>query len=206
MSPHSSNFVVFGLWGSNQVSICRLPDFTPFQSAVFPPETHLPRSVLLHSFETGKPGERLPYLLVGRADGCLVAYSLDHQNFSVKDRKLMLLGTRPIVLSLMRQNGSDESIVFACGSRPAAIFYANGRLQHSPLVLKVSLVSLFLSPKTNAYSRLTGRGTSCPALLPELPKFLDLRNPRHSDHWPDRRIAKTPHSYRKWKLLQTIFI
>lgn len=131
-TPHSSNFVAVAFWGSNKVTILKLPALEPIAEDAFPNEGHLPRSILLHSFEGGAP-----HFLVGLADGGLVAYTLDEKTFLPVDRKLFSLGTTPVVLTLCKHSNGEKSAVFACSNRPAIFFHANGRLQQSPLLLKV---------------------------------------------------------------------
>lgn len=94
-------------------------------------EVHLPRSVLLHTF-----GDTAPYLLVGLANGLLVAYELDPKTLEMKGRRTISLGSMPLCLTPSR-HGADKHVVFVSGSRPAVVFLENRRLQYSPIVLKV---------------------------------------------------------------------
>ncbi|KDQ09897.1 hypothetical protein BOTBODRAFT_147991 [Botryobasidium botryosum FD-172 SS1] len=131
-TPHTSKFVAVAFWGSNKAAILKLPSLeTIGDDDSFPSESHLPRSVLLHSFGSGSP-----HLLVGLADGGLAAYVLDPQTFVPTDRKIFSLGSTPISLTSCASDAAGQTAVFACSNAPAVLFHANGRLQHSPLVLK----------------------------------------------------------------------
>lgn len=110
--------------------------------------------------EDGKGRLGTPFALVGLADGQLVAYELDKKTFKVKSRRTMVLGSAPLRLSVCRHagirrrerggEGEDDiestkerkRVVFVSGSRPTVLFLQNGRLQHSPMNLKVCYQSL----------------------------------------------------------------
>lgn len=130
--PNESRIGAVGFWGSNSVELVEIPSLKTLPDLGFARnESHLPRSVLLHTF-----GNDTPFLLVGLADGSLVAYDLDHDTFRVKARRSILLGNLPLRLTACKHS-NDRHVVFVSGSRPAVVFLENNRLQHSPLSLKV---------------------------------------------------------------------
>lgn len=133
--PDSSRVAAVAFWGSNAVTLLSLPHLTSLPDlGIAANEAHLPRSLLLHTF-----GDVAPFLLVGLADGTLVAYELDDMTFHVKARRTMLLGNMPLRLTACK-HGSGRHVVFVAGSRPAIVFLENGRLQQSPIGLKVTIL------------------------------------------------------------------
>jgi hypothetical protein len=138
--PHSATLqkspvIVVGFWGSNKVGIYRQKRFDqPQQVFVMP---HLPRSVLLTSFQSPKSADNLErvHLLVGLGDGSLYQALLDVENGKALESRITDLGRRPVKLSHCRTK--DGWGAFACGNRATIIYYERGRARHSPLSLKV---------------------------------------------------------------------
>ncbi len=129
--PHESRVLAAAFWGSNAAILLKLPTLGPVSAiSLSKGEAHLPRSVLLHTF-----GDTQPYLLAGLANGTLVAYELDNRTLEPKGKRVMSLGNLPLTLTPCR-HGSEKPVVFVSGSRPAVLFLDNGRLHHSPIVLK----------------------------------------------------------------------
>lgn len=150
--PDSSRIAAVGFWGSNSVSLLSLPSLASLPTAdigLAPSEGHLPRSVLLHTFGNSQSDVASVFILVGLADGTLVTYELDAKSFRVLARRTMLLGNMPLRLTACKHRGSGagpsgssskdqyQNVVFVSGSRPTIVFLENGRLQHSPISLKV---------------------------------------------------------------------
>lgn len=106
--------------------------------------------MLLHTFGD----DEIPYLLVGLADGSLVAYELafvsmvvgegrEEVSVHVKSKRTLALGNLPLRLTACRYGKEGRRrVVFVSGSRPAILFLENKRLQHSPLDVKVRLLHI----------------------------------------------------------------
>lgn len=166
--PDSSRAALIAFWGSAAVRLLELPTLEPYNIADFPAnESKLPSSVLLHVFDEGgddgkSSNSGTPFALVGLSDGRLVAYELDKKGFRVKSRRTMVLGNTPLRLSVCQHSAARapgartssleaserKRVVFVSGSRPTVLFMENGRLQHSPMNVKVRgrhYASIFLT-------------------------------------------------------------
>lgn len=97
----------------------------------------LPRSVLLHRFNGEESGHG-PHLLVGLADGTLVTFIYDEAEQVLKSKTAVSLGNTAVHLTpcVIKETSS----VLAYGSRAEVLYWNKQRLQHSPVLLKVSLV------------------------------------------------------------------
>ena len=139
--PYAMNIAV-GFWMSKVVKILSLSEpGTAFKEVC---ETGklpaAPRSLLLFNFtsEFGtKDPQSHPHLLVGLVDGSLATFT--YQNGELGDQKLISIGSLPVTMHTCRIR--DRSAVFACGNRTSILFWDKERLQHSPLMLKVCIMT-----------------------------------------------------------------
>ncbi|KAF8333519.1 mono-functional DNA-alkylating methyl methanesulfonate N-term-domain-containing protein [Cantharellus anzutake] len=194
--PHESRVLAAAFWGSNAVNLLKLPTLQPVSAIPLSQgESHLPRSVLLHTF-----GDTQPYLLAGLADGSLVAYELEKRTLEPRGKRVMGLGNLPMILTPCR-HGADKPVVFVSGNRPAVLFLDNGRLQHSPIVLKASrgfgftkCAALIHSVKYPDALLLAGPDNLVIGQLRELHKLnirtipLGLDNPHKICYDPDNKV------------------
>lgn len=98
--------------------------------------SHLPRSILLYDF-SDKKSESAKFLFVGMSNGS-VAYGR-FENRSLDNIKVAALGDSPVSL-LVRE--ASRSTVLAFGSRSAILTMSEDAINHSPLLLKVILISV----------------------------------------------------------------
>ena len=78
-----------------QVHILSLPDLKTLRTEKLEGEV-IPRSVLLAVFED------IPYLLCALGDGHLLNWQLDAVSGELRDKKIICLGTKPIMLRSFR--------------------------------------------------------------------------------------------------------
>ena len=141
-----SVYVAVGFWTSNRVEILTISNAESYLQPGCEGVnlTSLPRSIIFHNFgSTGKSSsDYLPHLLVGLGDGSLVSYTF--RNSKLKDRRVFSFGSSPA--SLVRCDVDGERTILAFGSRAGVLFWNKGRLQHSPVLVKVNarlLIPLF---------------------------------------------------------------
>ena len=137
--PYAVNIAV-GFWMSKVVKVLSLLERGTFrdvcETAKLPAA---PRSLLLFNFtnESGNSPKSHPHLLIGLVDGSLATFPF--QNGTLGDQKLISIGTLPVTMHTCRIR--DRSTVFACGNRTSILFWERERLQHSPLMLKVRIIT-----------------------------------------------------------------
>lgn len=138
--PYAVNIAV-GFWMSKVVKILSLLERDTIKDVCETSELPAaPRSLLLFKFTNesgGKPPQSYPHLLVGLVDGSLATFPF--QNGTLGDQKLISIGNLPVTMHTCRIR--DRSTVFACGNRTSILFWERERLQHSPLMLKVRIVT-----------------------------------------------------------------
>jgi DNA damage-binding protein 1 len=101
----------------------------------------LPCSVLLHDFAQNSHAEgsdRYPTLLAGLTDGTLASFAF--KDNELRDQKIISLGDAPVNMAACA--GDSRRTVFVCGSRASVLFRDKERLNNSPILLKVSFLSL----------------------------------------------------------------
>ncbi|KAG8965789.1 hypothetical protein FRC03_000160 [Tulasnella sp. 419] len=124
----SSNVVVVGFWHSNRVTLYSLPGFQAKWSVE---ESHVARSILLHSFSQD-PGS---HLLLSLGDGSVVSYGISQM--SITNRKAVNLGSNPVTLCpcILNDLGKEWPVV-AVGERATVLSLKKGRVHNSPMPLK----------------------------------------------------------------------
>jgi DNA damage-binding protein 1 len=126
-----SLYIAVGFWSTYTVDLLSVASmnghFVPVCNSITLPA--LPRSLLLHDFGNA------PHLLVGLRDGTLVAFTLVKNEF--QDKRVFSLGTEPV--GLMQFEMGEKKVVFASGSRAALFYLEKGILQHSSILMKVSV-------------------------------------------------------------------
>ena len=129
-----SLYIAVGFWSTYTVDFLSVASIDgPFElvcNSVSLPS--LPRSLLLHDFGNA------PHLLVGLRDGTLVAFAFVKNEF--QDKRVFSLGTEPVGLTQFEMG--EKKVVFGSGTRAALFFSERGILQHSSILIKVSVTSL----------------------------------------------------------------
>jgi DNA damage-binding protein 1 len=137
-----SLYIAVGFWSTYTVDLLSVAStdghFEPVCNSVSLPA--LPRSLLLHDFGNA------PQLLVGLRDGTLVAFAFVKNEF--QDKRVFSLGTEPVGLTQFEMG--EKKVVFASGSRAALFFLERGILQHSSILIKVSVTPLCKTTPFNA--------------------------------------------------------
>jgi DNA damage-binding protein 1 len=127
-----SLYIAVGFWSTYAVDLLSVAStdghFEVFNSISLPA---LPRSLLLHDFGNA------PHLLVGLRDGTLVAFTF--MKNELQDKRVFSLGTEPVGLTQFEMG--EKKVVFASGSRAALFYLERGVLQHSSILIKVSVTS-----------------------------------------------------------------
>ncbi|KAN0061664.1 hypothetical protein ACQY0O_005655 [Thecaphora frezii] len=137
----SAEHCAVGFWGSRTAQIFTLPELKPVGQSSFAQErlASLPRSILLHRFDTatGDGAAGVPYLLLGLGDGTLISHRLslpDAESYSdtvgVFDQKVVSLGSRALRLEPI-QTSQGLLAVSVAGERPTIVFADAKRLSYS---------------------------------------------------------------------------
>eukprot|EP01114_Cavostelium_apophysatum_P022802 TRINITY_DN8377_c0_g1_i1.p1 TRINITY_DN8377_c0_g1~~TRINITY_DN8377_c0_g1_i1.p1 ORF type:complete len:965 (-),score=280.18 TRINITY_DN8377_c0_g1_i1:487-3381(-) len=115
-----------GMWTDISVRLLEVPSLKLITKESLGGEV-IPRSVLLTTFEG------INYLLCALGDGHLFTFTL-HENYEMRDKKKVTLGTQPIMLNTFHSNGTTH--VFAASDRPTVIYSSNKKLLYSNVNLK----------------------------------------------------------------------
>jgi DNA damage-binding protein 1 len=168
----TSSYIAVSSWKTNEVIILRTDGSSGLGYlqvvAKTEPHTSLPRSLLLCNFGLDVTSKKKveadyrPHLLVGMTDGTLVSYAFNKEadiiigklNYiTLIDKKTTSLGTTPVSLTSVERtdsnlpgnvSGTMRPTVCASGSRSTFLFWSQGRLQQSPILVNVSMVAIFL--------------------------------------------------------------
>lgn len=138
-----SLYIAVGFWSTYTVDLLSVASVDGHFEPVCNPVSlsALPRSLLLHDFGNA------PQLLVGLRDGTLVAFALVKNEF--QDKRVFSLGTEPVGLTQFEMG--EKNVVFASGTRAALFFSERGILQHSSILIKVSVTLLRKSTPFKAH-------------------------------------------------------
>lgn len=141
----SSKICIISFWKSANVAICKLDSLEPIlRTSVSNDPVPVPRSMLLTHILPAQP----PTLLVAMANGEVITFSLDVDNYQLSDRKTVVLGTQHASFEVLR--GDDGlSKVFAVCEYPSLVYASGGRIVYSGIPAEdVSCVCAF---DTDAY-------------------------------------------------------
>lgn len=141
----SSKICIISFWKSANVAICKLDSLEQILRTTVSNDTvPVPRSILLTHILPAQP----PTLLVAMANGEVITFSLDLDNYQLSDRKTVVLGTQHATFEVLR--GDDGlSKVFAVCEYPSLVYASGGRIVYSGIPAEdVSCVCAF---DTDAY-------------------------------------------------------
>lgn len=141
----SSKICIIGFWRSANVAIFKLDTLELIlRTTVSNDPVLVPRSILL----THILPAQTPTLLVAMANGEVITFSLDLDNYQLSDRKTVVLGTQHAAFEVLR--GDDGlSKVFAVCEYPSLVYASGGRIVYSGIPAEdVSCVCAF---DTDAY-------------------------------------------------------
>lgn len=136
----SSDMVIVGFWKSATLAIFKLNSLEPIiKTTVSQDSIAIPRSILLTHILPAKP----PTLLVAMANGEVITFSLDLDNFKLSARNTVVLGTQPASFEILRGN-DGLSKVLAISDYPSLIYASGGRIIYSAIPAEeVSCVCAF---------------------------------------------------------------
>lgn len=141
----SSKICIISFWKSANVAIFTLDSLKLIQRITVSDDPVLiPRSILLTHILPAQP----PTLLVAMANGEVITFSLDPNNYQISNRKTVILGTQHANFEVLR--GDDGlSKVFAVCEYPSLVYESGGRIVYSGIPAEnVSCVCAF---DTDAY-------------------------------------------------------
>lgn len=141
----SSKICIISFWRSANVAIFKLDSLELIlRTTVSNDPIPVPRSILLTHILPAQP----PTLLVAMANGEVITYSLDLDNYQLSNRKTVILGTQQASFEVLR--GDDGlSKVFAICEYPSLVYASEGRIVYSGIPAEdVSCVCPF---DTDAY-------------------------------------------------------
>lgn len=136
----SSNICIISFWRSANVTIFKLDSLEPIlRTTVSDDPVPVPRSILLTHILPAQP----PTLLVSMANGEVITFSLDLNNYQLSARKTVVLGTQHASFEVLR--GDDGlSKVFAICDYPSLVYASGGRIVYSAIPAdEVSCVCAF---------------------------------------------------------------
>ena len=141
----SSKICIISFWKSANVAIFKLDSLELIlRTTVSEDPVPVPRSILLTHILPAQP----PTLLVAMANGEVITFSLDLDNYQLSNRKTVVLGTQHASFEVLY--GDDGlSKVFAVCEYPSLVYASGGRIVYSGIPAEdVSCVCAF---DTEAY-------------------------------------------------------
>lgn len=118
-----------GFWTTSTISLLSLPDLVSRSDEVLNVRKDLisvPRSIMIANVVE----RHNPTMLVAMGDGTLCTFSLDPQNFSLSERKVVTLGTQVFYFCKVPRENNTFSIFAAC-DYPNLIYGDDGQLMYS---------------------------------------------------------------------------
>ncbi len=137
-SKNYSIYIAVAYYGAHDVHVLGVRDLKRIGKAAVMP--HLPCSLRFHAFGDGQTGPK-PYVIVGLIDGTVAL--IPFENNTLGNHRIISLGDRPVHLSLCFIRGKEK--ILATGRRSAVFFWAKDTMQHSPVLMRVSGLSFFIS-------------------------------------------------------------
>jgi DNA damage-binding protein 1 len=136
----SSDMVIVGFWRSAIVAIFKLDSLEPIiKTTISEDSVPVPRTILLTHILPAQP----PTLLIAMANGEIITFSLNLENFKLSARNTVILGTQPASFEVLRGN-DGLSKVFAICDYPSLIYASGGRIVYSAIPAEeVSCVCAF---------------------------------------------------------------
>lgn len=137
-----SDICIIGFWQSANVAILKMKSLETIQNVVVSAETiSIPRSILLAQVLPDQP----PTLLVAMADGDVITFSADPNDYSLSSKNVVVLGTQQANFKILP--GRDGlSNIFATCEHPSLIYASEGRIVYSAVTAeKASCVCPFNS-------------------------------------------------------------
>ncbi|KAI9836643.1 MAG: hypothetical protein M1819_001277 [Sarea resinae] len=137
----SSNICVVGFWQSASIAVLRLDSLESLQNEVVGDGAAVPRSVLLTQILADQP----PTLFVAMADGNVITFSVNLEDYSLSAKKSTVLGTQQANFRALPR-GDGLYNVFAMCEHPSLIYGSEGRIIYSAVTAeKASCVCPFNS-------------------------------------------------------------
>ncbi|KAI9724000.1 MAG: hypothetical protein M1812_000718 [Candelaria pacifica] len=136
----SAQICIVGFWQNASISILKLESLDVLQTEVIGEEgVSVPRSVLVTQILSEQP----PTVFVATADGNVLTYSMNLEDYTLSGKKSVVLGTQQANLkSLPRGNGLYN--VFATCEHPSLIHGSEGHIVYSAITAeKASCVCTF---------------------------------------------------------------
>ncbi len=136
----SAQVCIVGFWHNASISIFELDTLNILQTEVIGEEgVSVPRSILVTQILAEQP----PTVFVATADGHVLTYNIDMQDYTLSGKKSVVLGTQQANLkSLPRGNGLYN--VFAMCEHPSLIHGSEGHIVYSAITAdKASCVCTF---------------------------------------------------------------
>ncbi|KAG9298245.1 hypothetical protein G9A89_002733 [Geosiphon pyriformis] len=121
-NPYKSSLVAVGFWTEISVAVLAVPDLELVAKEFLGGQV-IPRSILFATFDN------VHYLLAALGDGQLLHFILDPIKKELRDKRKLLLGTQPVMLTTFMSNGTTN--VFASSDRPTVIYSSNKKLLYS---------------------------------------------------------------------------
>lgn len=141
----SSKICIISFWRSANVTIFKLDSLEPIlRTTVSDDPVPVPRSILLTQILPAQP----PTLLVAMANGEVITFSLDLDNYQLSNKKTVVLGTQHASFEVLRED-DGLSKVFAVCEYPSLVYASGGQIVYSAIPAEdVSCVCAF---DTDAY-------------------------------------------------------
>ncbi|KAF8456915.1 damage-specific DNA binding complex, subunit DDB1 [Terfezia claveryi] len=134
---------LMGSWTTSTVSIMALPALTTIieENLGGIDGGAIPRSLFLGSILSGQA----PTLLVAMGDGRLITYSLNEADYSLSQKKNIVLGVQPVYLQPIP--AADGLVhVFATCDHPSLVYGTEGRIVYSAVTVRGAEKATFVTP------------------------------------------------------------
>lgn len=134
---------LMGSWTTSTVSILALPSLTTIleENLGGIDGGAIPRSLFLGNLLANQP----PTLMIAMGDGRLITYSLNETDYSLSQKKNIVLGVQPVYLQpLPAEDGVVH--VFATCDHPSLIYGTKGRIVYSAVTVRGTEKATFVTP------------------------------------------------------------
>lgn len=123
----SSDICIAGFWQSAAVEILKIDTLeTIHRTVVSDDGLSVPRSILLAQILAGQS----PTMFVAMANGEVITFSVDVNNFALSMKKVVILGMQQANLTVLPRNDGLSNIFATC-EHPSLIYGSEGRIVYS---------------------------------------------------------------------------
>lgn len=134
---------LMGSWTTSAVSILALPELNTIleENVGGSDEGAVPRSLFLGKLLANQP----PTLMIAMGDGRLITYSFNENDFSLAQKKNIVLGVQPVYLQPIPA-ANNLVHVFATCDHPSLVYGSEGRIVFSAVTVRGAEKATFVTP------------------------------------------------------------